>query len=65
MNSLKTRKSAIKRIKIKKNFLQRKKAYNSHLFLNKNSKRLQYLSKLSKISAVDNYKYLKLIPYKY
>lgn len=63
MTILKTRKSAIKRIKIKKNFLQRKKAYNSHLFSNKSSKRIRHLSKLSKIASVDTYKYLKMLFY--
>ena len=58
---LKTRKSALKRIKIKKSFFCRKKAYKSHLLKNKNSKRLRNLSLKTIISKVDIKNYYKMI----
>ena len=50
---LKTRKSAAKRIKAKKNCLCRKKAYKGHLLRRKNSKRLRRLSEASKVHPSD------------
>jgi ribosomal protein L35 len=57
----KTRKSALKRIKIKKTMIVRKKAYKSHLLINKNSKRLRHLSKQTLIHKVDIKTYLKML----
>nr|AYO28665.1 ribosomal protein L35 [Neotessella volvocina] len=50
---LKTRKSAAKRIRIKKNCIVRKKAYKGHLLKRKNSKRLRRLSQAAKIHSSD------------
>jgi large subunit ribosomal protein L35 len=50
---LKTRKSALKRVKLKKNCLARKKAYKGHLLRRKSSKRLRRLSESSQVSAAD------------
>jgi ribosomal protein L35 len=61
---LKTKKSASKRILVKKKFLQRKQAYKSHLILNKSAKRLNRLSSLTKISLQDTKKFLLLLPYR-
>jgi ribosomal protein L35 len=63
MYFLKTKKSALKRIQKKKNFLQRKKAYKAHLCLSKSSKRLRSLSLLTKISPQDLGICLKILPY--
>jgi large subunit ribosomal protein L35 len=60
---LKTRKSAAKRVKIKKNFLGRKKAYKGHLLRKKNSKRLRTLSEASKISSADSKTFYLMLPY--
>jgi large subunit ribosomal protein L35 len=60
---LKTRKAAFKRVKIKKNSLERKKAYKSHLLRRKNSKRLRRLSESSKIHPSDVSSYSLLLPY--
>jgi large subunit ribosomal protein L35 len=61
---LKTRKAALKRIKIKKNSLERKKAYKSHLLRRKDSKRLRRLSESSKIHDADFSSYSLLLPYR-
>ena len=61
---LKNRKAALKRIKIKKKFFERKKAYKAHLCATKNSNRLRNLSSLTKISINDFSNYKQLIPYK-
>ncbi len=53
MIKLKTKKSALKRVKIKRQIIQRKKAYKAHLCSNKNKKRLNRLSKLAKIKKCD------------
>lgn len=53
MYRLKTKKSASKRVKNKKNLLQRKKAYKAHLCSHKSSARLRNLSSISKISKQD------------
>jgi ribosomal protein L35 len=50
---LKTRKSAAKRVKIKKYCLCRKKAYKGHLLRKKNSKRLRTLSVSVQIHSSD------------
>jgi ribosomal protein L35 len=58
---LKTRKSASKRIKNKKNVLYRKKAFKSHLLINKTSKRLRHLAQSTKINKVDLKNYFKML----
>lgn len=60
---LKTRKSAAKRIKKRKNSLSHKKAYKAHLLRRKNSKRLRRLSETVSIHSTDmkNFKYM--LPY--
>jgi large subunit ribosomal protein L35 len=60
---LKTRKAAIKRVKIKKNSLERKKAYKSHLLRKKNSKRLRRLSESCKIHSTDLLSFSLMLPY--
>jgi large subunit ribosomal protein L35 len=60
---MKTRKSALKRIKIKKNCFSRKKAYKGHLLRRKNSKRLRRLSESTCIHPSDFKPYSKMIPY--
>ena len=60
---LKTRKSAAKRIKVKKNNLDRKKAYKGHLLRRKNSKRLRRLSEASQIHSSDMQTFAKMLPY--
>ncbi len=59
---LKTKKSAIKRVKIKKKVLARKKAYKSHLLGCKNSKRLRRLSGPSSIHKSDLGAFEKMLP---
>jgi len=60
---LKTRKAASKRVKIKSNSLERKKAYKSHLLRKKNSKRLRRLSESTTIHKSDFESYSLLLPY--
>jgi ribosomal protein L35 len=60
---LKTRKSASKRIKVKKNCLCRKKAYKGHLLRKKNSKRLRILSQPAKIAKADLRIFSVMLPY--
>ena len=60
---LKTRKSAAKRINIKKNLFCRKKAYKRHLLRRKNSKRLRRLSEPSVIHSSDFKKFSLMLPY--
>jgi ribosomal protein L35 len=60
---LKTRKSALKRIKSKKNCLARKSAYKGHLLRRKNSKRLRRLSEPIKINSSDIKTFLYMLPY--
>jgi ribosomal protein L35 len=50
---LKTRKSVLKRFKIKKTFVSHKKAFKSHLLGSKNSKRLRNLRKIQKVHSSD------------
>lgn len=60
---LKTRKSAVKRVKVKKNCLCRKKAYKGHLLRRKNSKRLRRLSEPSNINVSDLKTFSFMLPY--
>ena len=60
---LKTRKSAAKRIKSKKNVLARKNAYKGHLLKRKNSKRLRRLSEPNQIHVSDNKAFRLMLPY--
>lgn len=60
---LKTVKAAAKRVKRKKNCLERKNAYKSHLLRKKNSKRLRRLSESSTIHKSDFNSYSKMLPY--
>ena len=60
---LKTRKSALKRIKGKLNCLARKKAYKGHLLGHKSSKRLRRLSQRSLVSKSDICVFLRMLPY--
>lgn len=60
---LKTRKSALKRVKVKKNCFLRKKAYKGHLLRKKNSQRLRRLSEASKIHVSDSNAFSRMIPY--
>lgn len=59
---LKTRKSAAKRVKPKKNFFARKKAYKGHLLRRKSTKQLRTLSQPAKIHCADNRAFLLMIP---
>jgi ribosomal protein L35 len=60
---LKTRKSAFKRIKIKKDSLARKKAYRGHLLRTKNSKRMRRLSESATVDKSNLRKFYRMIPY--
>ena len=60
---LKTRKSAVKRIKSKKNIFSRKKAYKGHLLRKKNSKQLRTLSQPAQIHSSDVKVFNLMIPY--
>jgi large subunit ribosomal protein L35 len=60
---LKTRKAALKRIKLKKNCFLRKNAYKSHLLRKKNSKRLRRLSESSQIHNSDFNVFSRMTPY--
>lgn len=59
---LKTRKSAAKRVKQKKNFFARKKAYKGHLLRRKSTKQLRTLSQPAKIHQADSRAFLLMIP---
>ena len=61
---LKTRKSAAKRIKIKKNCIRRKKAYKGHLLRKKNSKQLRTLSQAANVSTSDVKTFAIMVPYR-
>lgn len=50
---LKTRKSASKRVKFKKNCILRRNAYKSHLLRRKNSKQLRRLSAPNSVNKSD------------
>ena len=60
---LKTRKSAAKRVKSKKNVLARKSAYKGHLLKRKNSKRLRRLSAPVQIHGSDTKAFQLMLPY--
>lgn len=60
---IKTRKAALKRVKIKKNGFIRKKAYKSHLLRKKNPKRLRRLSEACMINKADFINYSLMLPY--
>lgn len=60
---LKTRKSALKRVKPKKNSLARKSAYKGHLLRRKNSKRLRRLSEANQINSSDLKAFSYMLPY--
>lgn len=60
---LKTRKSAAKRIKIKKHFFERKKAFKGHLLRNKTAVQLRKLSEPAKINKSDEKAYRLMLPY--
>lgn len=60
---LKTRKSAAKRIKVKKTCLCRKKAYKGHLLRRKNKKRLRRLSEPAQIHPGDSRNFALMLPY--
>lgn len=60
---LKTRKSAAKRIKQKKNFFARKKAYRAHFLRRKSAKQLRGLSQASKIHISDSKAISLMLPY--
>jgi large subunit ribosomal protein L35 len=60
---LKTRKSALKRVKVKKNLFQRKKAYKSHLLRRKNAKQLRRLSESVEIHSSDTKIFARMLPY--
>jgi ribosomal protein L35 len=62
---IKTRKSALKRIKIKKKIFFRKTAYKNHLLKNKSNKRLRFLSIIKKINKFDKFVFFKMLPYFY
>ncbi len=59
---LKTRKSAKKRVKLKKNIFVRKKAYKGHLLRKKNSKRLRELNRPAHIHFFDKKVFSLMIP---
>jgi len=60
---LKTRKSAAKRVKSKKNLFDRKKAYKGHLLRKKNSKQLRTLSEAAQIHSTDMKVFSLMLPY--
>jgi large subunit ribosomal protein L35 len=60
---LKTRKSALKRVKPKKHCLARKNAYKGHLLRRKNSKRLRRLSEPNQIHSADLRTFSYMLPY--
>jgi large subunit ribosomal protein L35 len=60
---IKTRKSALKRVKVKKNCFSRKNAYKGHLLRKKNSKRLRRLSENNIIHISDFHAFSRMIPY--
>lgn len=60
---LKTRKSAAKRIKVKKNIFARKKAYKGHLLRRKTTKQLRILSQSAQIHKSDSKAISLMLPY--
>jgi large subunit ribosomal protein L35 len=61
---LKNNKSTLKRLKLKKGFFYRKKAYKNHLLRKKNSTRLRKLKKIEVINSSNKKFLLHLIRYK-
>jgi ribosomal protein L35 len=59
---LKTKKSALKRVKIVKTGFIRHKAYKAHLLRKKSSSQLYRLSANSKVSSVDEKTFFFMIP---
>lgn len=59
---LKTRKSALKRVKVKKNFLARKHSYKGHLLRRKTTKQLRSLSQPAKIHSSDYTNFSRMLP---
>lgn len=60
---LKTRKSAAKRIKQKKDIFARKKAYRAHLLRRKTTKQLRILSQAAQIHNSDYKAFSLMLPY--
>lgn len=60
---LRTRKSASKRVKVKKTHFARKKAYKGHLLRRKTTKQLRTLSQPSKIHESDTKNFSLMVPY--
>lgn len=60
---LKTRKSAAKRIKSKKNYFARKKAYRAHLLRRKSTKQLRTLAQPAQINISDIRAFNLMLPY--
>jgi large subunit ribosomal protein L35 len=60
---LKTRKAAAKRVKVKKNGLQRKKAYKAHLLRRKTTKQLRRLSEPMMVHSSDLGAFAFMLPY--
>jgi large subunit ribosomal protein L35 len=59
---LKTKKAALKRVKVKKSGFERKKAYKAHLLRRKNSKRLRRLNESSMVHKSDVNSFSLLLP---
>jgi large subunit ribosomal protein L35 len=59
---LKTRKSAAKRFKVKKNYIARKKAYKGHLLRRKTTKQLRHLSQAAKVHKADHLAVSLMLP---
>jgi len=62
---LKTRKSVLKRVNVKKNFIVHKCACKGHLLRKKSSKQLRKLSKIIRINSFDLKNIYNMIPYYY
>lgn len=63
MIKLKTKKAVLKRIKVKLNKLQRKKAYKGHLLRKKNARTLRKLSLQPFILNSNIKEFYKMLPY--
>lgn len=60
---IKTRKSALKRIKQKKGFFARKGAYRAHFLRKKSARGLRLLSQSVRIHSSDKKAFSRMIPY--
>jgi ribosomal protein L35 len=60
---LKTRKSAAKRVKKKKNYFARKQAYTGHLLRRKTTKQLRTLGQPAQIHKADSSSFSRMLPY--